>query len=322
MKLKILILLSIIFICVTDMHSQKDTTKRDAANSTTTVEGSFTLDESVVKLFSNGNVEFNGKTNGVYSHLGGEAYKVKIDDDAWFVYLIIGNNVYEVGAGSAGVITDFDFDPSDSYITITEIDGGNVTEDDLESIDLSSPELPITDLFIVSKVDWDKTSSGQTYNSTSDKNFVGIMNFCNPGNEDEGPTGKTAREIMNSIQASGYILEDTFQNLFSIEDPIEDEFYDVEAISYSYSNGSNSILCVFQMDDNKVALDKVPYEIIITESESEMRDFVKNALTEGFVKENEDMGELYVAVRQPAGVSFNVIFGDDAFIQINFFDSH
>ena len=148
------------------------------------------------------------------------------------------------------------------------------------------------------------------------------MNFCNPGNEDEGPTGKTAREIMNSIQAAGYILEDTSQNLFSIEDPIEDEFYDVEAIFYSYSHGSNSILCVFQMDDNKVALDKVPYEIVITESESEMRDFVKNALTEGFVKENEDMGELYVAVRHPAGVSFNVIFGDDAFIQINFYDSH
>ena len=162
MKLKILILLSFIFCCGVGVYSQNDSSKRTATDPISTVVGYFTLDGNVVKLFSNGKVEFNGKAKGVYSILGGETYKVKIDDDAWFVYLIFENNVYEVGAGSAGVITDFDFDPSDSYITITEIDGGNVTEDDLESIDLSSPELPITDLFIVSKVDWDKTSSGQT----------------------------------------------------------------------------------------------------------------------------------------------------------------
>lgn len=324
MKQKFLILFSLLSLWGISGSIQIKAKSTDSSVNNPTI-GTFSLNGNIVRLYSNGKVEYDGMDLGVYTSLGGEAYKVRIENDAWFVYLIEGTDVYEVGAGSAGVISDFDFNPSSNCITITEIDGGEVTDEDLESLDLNSPELPLSDLFIVSEIHWDNASLGNLDDSGSadtDKSFLGIMKFCNPSNGYDGPSGKTAKEIIKSIESVGYILEDSYQNYFSIIDPIDEEFYDVDAMYALYTQGDNSILCVFQTDENGANMDETPFRVTIVETESEMRKFVKDAISKGFVKEGDDMGELYVAEPQPAGGSFNVMFGNDATIQINFSDSH
>lgn len=299
--------------------------KGGATETNSRIAGAFILDENVVKLYSDGNVEYNGKIKGTYSSFGSDAYKIKIDDGAWFVYLISGNNVYEVGAGSAGVISDFEFDPTSDYITITEIDGGEVTDDDLEALDLTSPELHLTDLFMVAEVNWEKGSAVDKNESAvapADKDFLGIMTFCNPAGEYDGPTGKTAKEIMRAVEGTGYVMEDSTPGTFSIEDPIDEEFYEVDAVNYLYTKNDVTIFCIFPADGKRVEMDGFPFQITIDAPESYRREFVKNALANGFVNEGVDMGDYYAHKQQPSCVSFNVVSGDDAIIQINFFDSH
>lgn len=126
------------------------------------VIGKFPRYGDTINLFSNGKAESQDKcTTGVYKIPKGGYYKVEMYalpqcGDGEFLFLIVDDIVYEIGAGSAGTITNCSYNPENKMITITEIDGGPVTPEELEYAGFSSKRVPLSEFEKLGEVTWTK----------------------------------------------------------------------------------------------------------------------------------------------------------------------
>lgn len=291
------------------------------------VIGEFYANEDTFQLLEGGEAQsIDGSIKGRYEPLDGYAYKVKMDSyEADFIYLIVGDVVYEIGVGSSGFITDFDYNPEDESITILEIDFDPVTEEDLEYMDYSSPVVPLTALFNAGNINWTKSpvqSSKEDYDSPA----LGIMSFCKMGSAYEGPSGKSTKEIIKVIEEAGYEQEEPMPSTYMVYDDIDDEELEIACVFVPYTKGDSMISCYFAADNGEIEQDSTPLCINILELGDGMNSFidafVADAKKNGFVLDKSEGEGFYLPSKQPAGVSFNAIRGEDASLEIKFHDAN
>ena len=155
--------LALVILIGVSSASAKNTRKKSSSRGTSSVIGKFNRYGQIINLLSNGSVQSTDKWMvGKYQKCdGGTYYKVFLGTSARcgegdFTILIIGNNVYEISAGSVEVITDFSFNTSTNVVTITEIDGGRPTSEELENLDLSSPHVSLSKFDRLGTITWIK----------------------------------------------------------------------------------------------------------------------------------------------------------------------
>lgn len=74
--------------------------------------------------------------------------------DGWGIFLIVGNSMYLIDYGSAGIITNFVYSSGTNTITITEIDGERANTENLDFAGYSSPVVPLSSFEKVGSVTW------------------------------------------------------------------------------------------------------------------------------------------------------------------------
>ena len=148
-----------------ESHAAPKATKSSSKKKSASVIGKFTADDVTCSLLSNGKLKIYaphrfGKLTGRYKKVnGGQYYIVEYGSgDGSELYLIVGNDVYFVDAGSEFYITDFTYNPNTEEIKINKIDGTWIYSDaDLEDNPVfNSRYVPLSDLEWVGTIKWTK----------------------------------------------------------------------------------------------------------------------------------------------------------------------
>ena len=166
MKRIVSIIMLVTAVLVGGITADAKTTKKNSSKgSSASIIGKFTRYGTTVNLLSNGKAQSKDKCMvGTYKKINnGSYYKVQMYTggssrcgDGEYTFLILGNDVYEISAGSTSVITDFTYNPNTKVVTITEIDGGPATSEELEYIDLNSPNVSLSYFDKLGKITWVK----------------------------------------------------------------------------------------------------------------------------------------------------------------------
>ena len=302
-----------------------DSTKSSGAGA---IIGQFDREGDTIRLLDGGKAISKDGMKGRYKNLKG-ARKVLMGDtaDGSYSFLILADTaVYEISAGSMGVITDFDYDADRHMVIFTELDGGPITYDDLEFLEIEDTIVPVFEFDSLGPMNWEymqyrKASDGST------TPLLGIMNFCNYAESfHRGPTGKTSGEIMKIIEKAGYKKVDTFPSSATLFDDMEDEYFEVPAITVKYSNGNSTILCkcrTVEYEGKELDYNYIPFNITIREDgdmTSTIKNFIDDAKEHGFRRDENSEGNLYIPASHIYVACFRVNNGNDAFIDIEFND--
>lgn len=137
--------------------TKKARTHQSSQRQTASVVGDFKYADNTISLYADGKARSNDKrTKGSYKKVGeGTDYVVLMENQGgWYNFLIVDGQVYEIGVGSAGVITNFNYDPASKIVIITEVDGSKATSDDLDTLGFSSFKVPLSKFIKMGPVSW------------------------------------------------------------------------------------------------------------------------------------------------------------------------
>ena len=161
-------------------------------------------------------------------------------------------------------------------------------------------------------------NGGQTGSSS-----LGIMTFCNKGDQYSGPQGKSANEIINALKKLGFEYIGSTITTSQLYDDYDDEYYDVTSKVEDYSKNGIMVSIYIRMDDDEEDLNNWPYYVyLMFDSATQENNFIATVKANGFIGQSDYDGTAYYSRKQPSGVSVKKTEGADEMIQIFFFDSH
>ena len=159
MKKAITILMLIAAIMVGAATADAKTTKKKSKAKTSSAIGYFYDEGNKCTLLSNGRVQCSYRgTSGKYQKRdGGKYYWIEISNDSGaYYYLLTGSDAYLIDSGSAGMISDFSYDPATRNVKITEVDGERIYSlaQLQEYFNYNSLSQPLSSFRYIGKVTW------------------------------------------------------------------------------------------------------------------------------------------------------------------------
>ena len=159
MKKAITILMLIAAFLIGGATVEAKTTKKKSKAKTSSTIGYFNYNGMKCTMLSNGRIQCSSRgSSGKYQKRdGGKYYWVELSNDSGAHYLLLtGSNAYFIDAGSAGMISDFSYDPSTKKVKITEVDGDRIysLEDLQQYFTYNSLYQPLSNFQYIGKVTW------------------------------------------------------------------------------------------------------------------------------------------------------------------------